>query len=106
MSRPHIFGKLLLDSTPLWIGPDYQLLKDASQVRKWPNAVSFGGGSKESDNEEVNKEGAKDQDILRIIAKRSPKTRIKIVRVEGAQHEASAWHDRLPSEQFLFSTRI
>jgi enterochelin esterase-like enzyme len=107
MSHPHVFGKLLLESTPLWIGPDYQLLKDAEQVRKWPDAVCFGSGTNESDNEEVNREGARDQDrLVRIIAGQSPRTRIKIVRVEGAQHQGSAWHDRLSSElQFLFPTR-
>ena len=107
MSRPGVFGKLLLESTPLWIGPDRQLLKDAREARKWPLTVYIGVGTKEAPDEAINNEGRQGVETLRaIIREKSPRTSLKVVVEEGGKHEPSAWRGRLPSAlQFLFDMK-
>jgi len=107
ISRPGIFGKLLLESTPLWIGPDRQILKDAQKAKKWPSYVYVGSGTKETAEDDVRREGNQDQDtLLKIIRENSPKTRLKSVTEEGGVHDSSAWGRRLPvALKFLFSEK-
>ena len=104
LSRPNVFGKLMLESTPLWIGPDKQLLKDARKASKWPATIYIAYGTNESPDAAINAEGKQDTYSLRdIIAARSPKTVLKIIAEEGAKHEPSAWRGRLPEAmRFLF----
>jgi hypothetical protein len=103
-SKPDVFGKVLLESTPLWIGKDRQLLKDIRQTKKWSAKIYVGLGTNESTDEAVNKEGRTDHDILlESIRKNSPETSLKFVLGEGDKHEPSAWSRRLPAAlQFLF----
>ena len=49
LSRPGIFGKVLLESTPLWIGLNQELLKDAENANEWPEVVYIGKGTNETD---------------------------------------------------------
>jgi enterochelin esterase-like enzyme len=73
ISKPGIFGKLMLESTPLWIGHGNQLLKDAKVNKQWPQRVYLGSGTEESDNKAINLEGDKDREFLRLcIAEASP----------------------------------
>jgi predicted alpha/beta superfamily hydrolase len=104
ISKPGTFGGLLLESTPLWVGPDRQLLTDAEHTRVWPQAVYVGLGTKETDQEDVGREGKQDEErLLAIIRKNSPKTRLKSVLEEGGIHDASSWGRRLPvALEFLF----
>ncbi len=105
ISNPGIFDKLLLESTPLWIGIDRQLLKDASQCNKWPRSVYIGVGTSESPDEAVNNEGKRDIELLEsYIRTNAPTTRLKTVSKEGAKHEPSAWKERFPDAvTFLFN---
>lgn len=97
MSRPGIFGKLLLESTPLWIGTDQQLLQDAVSTRLWPMAVYLGVGTKETDDEVINLAGKRNIELLRAaIVKHSPKSRLRIFWEDGATHEPASWRRRLP----------
>lgn len=106
MKHPDKFGKLLIESTPLWIGRDYQLLKDVSTTRKWPQFVSVGGSTKESDNELINAEGSKDQKkVLELIEKNSPRTKINHI-LSGTGHGYSVWRGRIEAElRFLFPVK-
>lgn len=106
MTRPEVFGKLLLESTPLWIGPDRQFLRDVGKIRKWPAVVYLGIGTKESPDEAITKEARQDiESFHRIIAKRSPGTTLKVVSAEGGTHDPSSWRSRLPSAlRFLFGS--
>ena len=96
---------LLLESTPLWIGPERQLLEDARRAARWPAAVYLGVGTKETADETVNKVGLSDMKLLgSFIRQKSPATALKIVVEPGAKHEPAAWRGRLPAAlQFLFA---
>jgi predicted alpha/beta superfamily hydrolase len=104
IKKPDDVGKLLLESTPLWIGEDKQLLKDARQAKKWSPKIYIGLGTKETQDEVVNKEGRAEHDeIIDVIKKNSPQTAIKVVLDEEGKHEASSWSKRFPAAlQFLF----
>jgi predicted alpha/beta superfamily hydrolase len=104
IARPGIFGKLLLESTPLWIGPNYELMNDVRNARQWPLRVYLGAGSRETDEAVFNQEGEKNQKNLAVvIRKSSPTTIVKLVREKGAKHETGAWRRRLSDAlQFLF----
>ena len=104
LTRPDIFGRLLLESTPLWIGSDLQLLKAAGVARRWPGVVSIGNGSSESPDLEINAEGLREVEVLRkAIVAASPRTRVRVFTGEGDIHEPAAWRRRLPGAiKFLF----
>lgn len=105
ITRPNVFGKLLLESTPLWIGPDGELMKDAAAAKTWPAVVYIESGTRESDDAVFNAEGKKNQQLLvSLIRARSPQTRVGLHRQQGATHNSVAWRSRLPKAlQFLFA---
>ncbi len=107
MNRPDTFGKLLLESTPLWIGKDHQLLQDARHCGKWPAAVCVGVGTNESPDPEIDKEGRVDREaLIATIRAKSPTTALKVTTEEGAKHESSAWRRRFPAAlEFLFARK-
>lgn len=104
LTRPEVFGKLLLESTPLWIGPDLQLLKAAGAARRWPAVVSIGNGSSESPDLVIKAEGQREVEVLRkAIVAASPGTRLRVFTGEGDIHDPAAWRKRLPGAiKFLF----
>ena len=106
IARPNVFGKLLLESTPLWIGANRRLLDDASKLDAWPARVYVGVGTAEGSDPEINAEGEKDiATLMTIIREKSPSTRIEFVREEGARHATSFWRRRLPHAlEFLFTS--
>jgi len=106
IARPGVFGKLLLESTPLWIGERKDLLDDARKAGAWPARVSIGVGTAESPDEEINAEGQRDiHALMEIIHARSPSTGIRFVVDPGAKHNPAAWRNRLPAAiDFLFAT--
>jgi enterochelin esterase-like enzyme len=98
LSRPGVFGALLLESTPLWIGSGRQLLEDARRAGRWPAAVYLGAGTNETADEAVNKAGLSDMETLAsFIRRRSPATALKVVAEQGGRHEPAAWRARLPA---------
>lgn len=97
MREPGVFGKILLESTPLWIGAEKQLLQETRKTTLWPATVYIGVGTKEAPDEAINNEGKQDVAVLSdAIRTQSPKTALKVVLEEGAKHEPSAWRGRLP----------
>lgn len=104
ITKPGYFGKLILESTPLWIGPHYELIEDAKKSQQWPAKVYIAAGTNETDEEAFNNEGKKNQELLvSIIKKQSPDTKIKLMREEGSTHGQDAWRNRLPAALiFLF----
>jgi predicted alpha/beta superfamily hydrolase len=105
IAKPGYFGKLMLESTPLWIGQKYELLQDAKNSQQWPALIYVGVGTKETDERAFNDEGKKNQELLiSFIKKQSPDTKLKLVREEGAEHGPDAWRGRLHAAlRFLFS---
>jgi len=108
MTRPGFAERLLLESTPLWIGPDRQLLGDAARVTRWPRRIYLGLGEMESPEQAVREEGARDCDSLVALINRAPGgLRVTLHRevTPGAKHEPTAWRARLPAAlRFLFGT--
>jgi predicted alpha/beta superfamily hydrolase len=95
--NPGVFGKLLLESTPLYIGRDRDLLKDVQNAKAWPQAVYIGCGTKETDDAAFLEEGKKDRELLKkTIETNSPKTRFSLVQQKDATHDPSFWKSRLP----------
>jgi predicted alpha/beta superfamily hydrolase len=107
LSNPGVFGKLLLESTPLYIGRNHDLLRDAQRAKQWPLTIYIGSGTNETDEEPFNREGEKNLQMLAsFINKNSPGTRLKVIRQEGGTHGTNAWRNRLPEAlQFLFSSQ-
>ncbi len=106
IQKPGTFGKLLLESTPLWIGLKNELLEDAKNAEQWPESVYVGKGTKETDEEAFNQEGIKRLELLKnIITEKSPHTRLQITIQPGAIHSSQVWRSRLADAlRFLFDT--
>ena len=106
ITRPDLADRLLLESTPLWIGPDRQLLADAALATRWPSRLYLGRGGMESPDAAVRDEGARDGDsLVTLISRAGAGTRATVHRevTPGAKHEPSAWRARLPAAlRFLF----
>jgi predicted alpha/beta superfamily hydrolase len=95
LHHPGVFGKLLLESAPLFIA-DAAILKEAAQARRWPERVCIGVGTNETDDTRINM--TSDMQTLRatILAK-SPHTRVQLLVDPEASHEEKAWRNRLPN---------
>jgi predicted alpha/beta superfamily hydrolase len=104
LEHPGIFGHLLVESPPLWIG-DGQLLKDAEKAKLLPQKmyVGIGTGEKPYGDSQRNAEAVKEvQELWAILRKKGMgPTRLKVVIDDGAQHNEAAWSRRLP-EALLF----
>jgi predicted alpha/beta superfamily hydrolase len=94
LHNPGVFGRLVLESTPLFMA-DNAILKDAAQTHQWPDRVYMGIGTKESDDEALNT-SPNMQRLQAMILKESPNTKIKLFVVPGATHNSKAWRQRLP----------
>jgi predicted alpha/beta superfamily hydrolase len=91
---PGVFGKLLLESTPLFVA-DAALLKEAAQARSWPERVYIGVGTRETEDTRINM--TNDMQTLRAtIVEKSPHTSVQLLVVPEASHEERAWRNRLP----------
>jgi predicted alpha/beta superfamily hydrolase len=96
MSKSGVFGQLLLESTPLFLS-DYKLREQAKKFKQWPDRVYIGIGTKETNDDELNRTAEPGmKELQSIILKNSPKTITKLVVEEGATHNSSTWGKRLP----------
>lgn len=97
MNYPDTYGRLMLESTPLWIGEDLRLMKDVGKVGKWPSQVYLGLGSAENPNAVVNDKGRilHDQLVTYLKASKS-KPQVTFRVAEGAKHQPSFWAKRFP----------
>jgi predicted alpha/beta superfamily hydrolase len=99
INNPGVFGKLLLESPPLWIGPHYQILREAEDCKQWPSSVYLGYGTNEGEAKETVINGER----LAVIFRRFRNVRFKYVEDVGAKHDFSAWARRLPEAlRFLY----
>jgi predicted alpha/beta superfamily hydrolase len=98
LKYPGVFGRLLLESPPLWVGDD-QLLKDVQKAKRLPLKMYLAVGTKEgqTDPEEAKLVVDKTQELEKILRKKGMgATRLKVVVDEGAEHNEEAWSRRLP----------
>ena len=104
LEYPGVFGHLLVESPPLWIGND-QLLKDAEKAKVLPHKIVswHRDRTKRRRRSPAQHQGREARagagDDLR--KKGMGPARLKVVVEEGGQHTEAAWSKRLP-EAMLF----
>lgn len=103
-AMPGTFGKLLLESTPLWIGPGGELMRDIRAQKKWPGRVYFGVGKHETPDDVVSRHGLKlREEMLHHVKKASPRSRLSAIFDEEGKHDSATWARRFPDAlRFLF----
>lgn len=105
LENPTVFGHLLLESPPFWIGDDH-LLKDVEKAKVLPRKIYVGVGTKEDpDDTKLNDEAIQSvQDLGAALKKKGlGPARLKVVVDEGAAKNEAAWSKRLPDAMlFLY----
>jgi predicted alpha/beta superfamily hydrolase len=104
ITKPGVFGKLLVESPSLYVGGEY-LLQRATDVERWPGRIYLGVGTSETRNAERNQETVVNVLKLSSILRESGlgARRLRVVVEEGATHSEGAWAGRLPQAlEFLF----
>ena len=107
MDRPGVFGRLLLESPSLFIS-NRQLLKHSLAVRQWPEKIFLAIGTRETGNEERDKEIVDDVRELEHILRRAGlgEERLLMKIDEGATHSEGDWARRFPGAlKFLFEAK-
>jgi enterochelin esterase-like enzyme len=97
LSRPGIFGRLLLESPSVGVGNGV-LLDRARHTRAWPARIAVGIGTGE-------RRGVETVQTLAAILRDDGlgDDRLHVVVQEGARHNEAAWASRLPEAlEFLF----
>ncbi|MGC2110538.1 MAG: alpha/beta hydrolase-fold protein [Candidatus Korobacteraceae bacterium] len=101
LQYPGVFGHVLVESPPLWIG-DSQLLKEAEKAKPLPQKMVIGIGTAEAPYGDSQRSAGvvKDvQDLEAILRKKGMgPARLKVVVEEGGQHNEAAWSRRLPDD--------
>jgi len=102
--RPGVFGRLLLESTPVFLS-DFAALREAREARIWPAQISIGIGTRETDDEALAKTaGPLMEDLRDIIRGSGARSRVRLSIDPGATHGATAWRERLPAAlEFLWA---
>lgn len=104
ITRPRLFGRLLLESPALQIG-DGQLVVDARGRRRWPERVYLAIGTRET------RSGQRNRHIVALTlalaevldAAGLDKDRLDLLVDDGAGHHESAWARRFPRAlEFLY----
>jgi enterochelin esterase-like enzyme len=105
IKRPGVFGKLLLESTPLFIA-DFQILKDAETAKGLPSLISIEVGTNETPDSVINQRvGANAKKLEVAIHKSSPQVHTRVVLENNAEHNSEAWKGRLPNAlKFLYGS--
>lgn len=108
LSRPGVFGKLLLESPVLSVG-NGQLLKDAEKATQFPEKIYAGVGTAEEEDEKASAKAVEEVKALEKVlsGKGLGPARLKVVVEEGAQHNEVAWARRLQNALlFLYGSEI
>jgi predicted alpha/beta superfamily hydrolase len=102
MHNPDIFGRLMLESTPIFMAK-CAALNEAERTRNWPASVYMGVGTKENPDPSLSREAAINVEKLRsAIGKNSSRSRVKVAVDEGAEHGSAAWRNRPKAIAFLW----
>jgi predicted alpha/beta superfamily hydrolase len=104
MTRPGIFGRLLLESPSLFVS-NRQLLKSSRAFRQWPDKIFMAIGTREGGSEGRDQQVVKDvrelEHVLRRAGLREDRLLVRID--EGATHNETEWAKRFPEAlAFLF----
>ena len=106
LSRPGVFGRLLLESPSIGAGNGV-MLERARAFTRWPERIDIGIGTLEGRGGRSGRagQGPTAVDTLTDILKRAGFTdaRLRVVVQEGAGHNEAAWASRFPDAvKFLF----
>jgi enterochelin esterase-like enzyme len=103
LTRPDLFGKLLLESPALYMSGG-RLLEEARTAKSWPTRVSLGIGSHETGNASDDEGLVEDvRSLERAIRDGAPRARTRLVVEPTARHEEAAWGRRAAAALiFLF----
>lgn len=104
ITRPGVFGRLLLESPSLYVS-HRTLLKHSRLVRVWPERVFVGIGSSETGHRERDEKLIKDVRTLESTLRRAglKENRLRVWLDDGAGHNEGAWAHRFPQAlEFLF----
>jgi predicted alpha/beta superfamily hydrolase len=105
MTRPRMFGRLLVESPSLFIA-DRRIIRDSARVKRWPERIFLGVGTKElGDDAARNQRVVDDVRTLEQILRNAGLSgnRLEVDIDEGASHSESAWARRFPEAlAFLF----
>jgi len=94
--RSGVVGKLLLESTPLFIN-DFQILKYARSATGLPERISVDVGTKETPDDEINQRVGENARILAAAMREGePKVSARVVIMKNAEQNSEAWKARLP----------
>jgi predicted alpha/beta superfamily hydrolase len=105
MTRPRVFGRLLIESPSLFIGAR-RILRESARVKRWPERIYLGVGTRElGDDPARNQKVVEDVRVLEHILRNAGLSgdRLEVDIDEGASHSESAWARRFPEAlAFLF----
>ena len=108
ITRPGVFGRLLLESPSLFLARQ-QLLADSLQVVRWPRKVVLGIGTDETGRRASNLAGVERVRTLERILRAAGlgPDRLRVVIEEGGAHSETAWAGRLPAAlTFLYGSQV
>ena len=104
MSRPGVFGRLLLESPSLWVS-NRQAIKESRTVKVWPERIFLAVGTAEAGSVERDRTVVDDVRELEAILRRAvlSEKRLRLVVKDEAGHNEAAWAGRFPEAlRFLF----
>ncbi len=105
MTRPGVFGGILVESPSLWIG-DGVFLERACEQRDWPQRVLLAIGTSESGRPDDDARAVAAVERLAASMREAglDESRLHVVIEEGGKHNEAAWAKRLPGAlEFLLS---
>ena len=104
--RPHIFGRLLLESPSLWAS-NRQMIRQSRHIKSWPERIFLATGTAEANRPDRDQSMVDDVRELAAIFRRAgvDERQLKLFIDEGASHHESAWARRFPEAlAFLFGS--
>jgi predicted alpha/beta superfamily hydrolase len=104
MTRPNVFGRLLLESPSLWAS-NRQIIHESRANNCWPERIFLATGTAEAGRKEIDQSTVDDVRELAAILRRAglDHRHLRLVVDEGASHHESDWARRFPGAlAFLF----
>ena len=102
LSRPGVFGRVLLESPSIGVG-NGAMLERARSFTAWPERIAIGIGSQEGRGGRSRGSGAIDELSNILKAAGFGDDRLRIVVQEGGRHNEASWAARFPDAiAFLF----
>jgi predicted alpha/beta superfamily hydrolase len=103
VTRPGVFGRLLIESPSIYVD-DAHILRDAAGVVSWPDRIYLGAGTNEGGRPACDAADKAEPELVRDVRRferllrdaRVDAVRIRVVVTPCAVHNEAAWGARLP----------